>query len=227
MTDGIEWIHESLNGWGFSLVALKDADVEELAVMLGAEPGTVMAAAPFNALVVAAGSTVRLPDLARLGTCDGWAFAFETGGGIFRGDRRQLASLWEGRTYVRITDTMMDPPSASAVVDGQWDWSYFDGMVHEQARADHPLTARMTAEIGLGRAEPDPDFPDDPDECLLYVPPMADVYRLFGEHYGLSLPRETIGEPYFKNTELYGVFTAPRTLRDGSPNPKYDAVPQP
>ncbi|GGY97835.1 hypothetical protein [Streptomyces poonensis] len=228
MSDGIEWIHEALNGWGFQLVALKDAGVEELAVMLGAEPGTVMAAPAFNALVAAAGSTVRLPDLARLGTCGGWAFAFETGGGVFRLDRDHLSHLWEGRTYVRVSDTMMDPPTLHAVVDGAWDWRYFDGVVHEQVRADHPLTARMTAEIGLGGAVPDPDFPDDPDEWALYVPAMADVYRLFGEHYGLTLPRLAIGEPYhYGNTELYGVFTAPRTLPDGRPNPKYESVPRP
>ncbi|GAA2534958.1 MULTISPECIES: hypothetical protein [Streptomyces] len=227
MSDGIAWIHEALHGWGFDLVALKDAGVEDLAVMLGAEPGTVMDPPAFNAVVAAAGSTVRLPDLARLGTCGGWAFAFETGGGVFRHDRDHLRHLWEGRTYVRITDTMMDPPTVRAVVDGGFDWSYFDGGVHDRVRADHPLTARMTAEIGLGSAEPDPDFPDDPDEWGLYVPDITDVYRLVGEHYGLSLPRRVIGEPYHKNTELYGAFTAPRTLPDGRPNPGYDAVRRP
>ncbi|MEV6394592.1 hypothetical protein AB0M39_07370 [Streptomyces sp. NPDC051907] len=224
MTDGIEWIHEAFHGWGFQLVALKDAEVEDLAVMLGAEPGAVLDPPAFNAIVAAAGSTTGLPDLARLGACGGWAFAFETGGGMFRSDRRRLDHLWEDRTYVRVSDTMMDPPQVVAVVDGQWDWQYCEGVVHEQVRADHPLTARMTAEIGLGSAVPDPDFPDDPDECGLYVPGMADVYRLFGEHYGLSLPRRTVGEAYFKDTELYGTFTAPRTLKDGQPNPAYDDV---
>ncbi|MGW0330761.1 hypothetical protein ACWD0J_02595 [Streptomyces sp. NPDC003011] len=53
---------------------------------------------------------------------------------------------------------------------------------------------------------------------------MAAVYRLFGEHFGLALPREVIGEPYSENSGLQGVFTAPRTLPDGRPNPKYDRI---
>ncbi|MFD5657731.1 hypothetical protein [Streptomyces hirsutus] len=44
-------------------------------------------------------------------------------------------------------------------MDGKLDWSYFDGEVHEAVRADHPLTQRMIAEIGLGSVDPDPDFP--------------------------------------------------------------------
>ncbi|MDX3229234.1 hypothetical protein [Streptomyces sp. ME19-01-6] len=229
MTDGIEWIHEALHGQGvaFQLVALKDAEVGDLAMMPGAEPGTVMDPPTCNAIVAASGGTVRLPDLARLGTCGGWAFAFETGEGIFRYNRSHLRHLWEGRTYVHISDTAMDPPMVVAVVDGKWDWQYFDGEVHEQVRADHPLTARMTVEIGLGSSKPDPGYPDDPDEWGLYVPAMADVYRLFGEHYRLALPRRTIGDPYYKNNELYGAFTAPRTLPDGQPNPKYDDIRRP
>ncbi|MGW0330762.1 hypothetical protein ACWD0J_02600 [Streptomyces sp. NPDC003011] len=164
MDDGIEWIHEALHGWGFHLVALRDAEVEDLATMLGAEPGTVMDASAFNAIVAAAGSTVRLPDLARLGTCERWAFAFETGEGVFRRDRDHLRHLWEGRTYAHVTDTIVDPPTVVAFVDGAWDWQYREGEVHDQVRADHPLTVRMTTEIALGSAVPDPDFPDDPDE---------------------------------------------------------------
>ncbi|MFE6777232.1 hypothetical protein [Streptomyces sp. NPDC057702] len=227
MSDGMAWIAEELGPDGFQLVALRGADPEELAVMLGAEPGTVMAAPAFNSLVRAAGSTVRLPDLARLGGHADWAFAFETGGGYFRTNRSHLNHLWEGRTYVRVSDTSVDPPTISVVVDGVWDWSYFDGEVHEQARFDHPLTARMTAEIGLGDAVPDPDFPDDPDECALFVPAESDVYRLFGEHYGLSLPRHTVRRPHHTDTDLSGAFTAPRVLPDGRPNPAYAPLRQP
>ncbi|MFI2026700.1 hypothetical protein [Streptomyces buecherae] len=227
MSDGFGWIAEAGGGGGMQLVAVRGVDVEQLAVMLGAEPGTVMDAATCNAVVAAAGGTTRLPDLARLGSHGGWAYAFETGGGLFRTDRDHLNHLWEGRTSVRVSDTGMDPPLVTAVVDGAWDWQYCDGSVHERVRADHPLTARMTAEIGLGSAVPDPDFPDDPDECSLFVPDMADVYRLFGAYYGLSLPRRTIGQPFHTGTALHGAFTAPRTLPDGQPHPAYATIPRP
>lgn len=209
MTDGLSWIQDALREQSFELIAVRDAGVEELAVMLGGRPGTVMDPPAFNALVAAAGTAWRLPDLARLGARAGWAFAFETGDGPHRADRDHLRPLWEGRTWIQVSDTKMDPPTVRAFVDGVWDWSYCEGSVHEQVRPDHPLTVRMTAEIGLDRAVPDPDYPDDPDECSLYIPPMAEVYRLFGLHYGLTLPREVIGDPAFTRNDLYGVFTAP------------------
>ncbi|MFJ7418849.1 hypothetical protein ACIQXD_09530 [Streptomyces uncialis] len=65
---------------------------EEPAVMLGGRPGTVRVRDPpaFNALVAAAGTAWRLPDLARLGARAGWASAFETGDGPHRADRDHL-----------------------------------------------------------------------------------------------------------------------------------------
>ncbi|MGW2352532.1 hypothetical protein [Actinacidiphila glaucinigra] len=102
------------------------------------------------------------------------------------------------------------------IVDGELDWSYFDGEVHEAVRVDHPLTRRVIAETGLGSGDVDCDFPDEPDEWGLRVPDIRDVYRLMGEHYGLSLPRGTIvGE------DLVGVFTSPRVCANGEPNTRY------
>ncbi|MEV0125770.1 hypothetical protein AB0I16_30200 [Streptomyces sp. NPDC050703] len=54
------------------------------------------------------------------------------------------------------------------------------------------------------------------DEWGLRVPDIRDVYRLVGEHYGLSLPRRTIAD-----MELAGVFTSPRVYASGEPNLRY------
>ncbi|WSB89054.1 hypothetical protein OG805_33865 [Streptomyces cellulosae] len=56
----------------------------------------------------------------------------------------------------------------------------------------------MIAEIGLGSVDPDPDFPDEPDEWGLHVPDIWDVYRLMGEHYELSLPRRQVRGDSFR-----------------------------
>lgn len=57
---------------------------------------------------------------------------------------------------------------------------------------------------------------NEQDSC---VPDIRDVYRLVGEHYGLSLPRTTIvGE------ELAGVLTSPRAYADGESNTRYDNI---
>ncbi|CAL9490363.1 hypothetical protein SUDANB105_03205 [Streptomyces sp. enrichment culture] len=42
------------------------------------------------------------------------------------------------------------------------------------------------------------------------------MYRLLGEHYGLSLPRGTIADD-----DLVGVFTSPRVYASGEPNTPY------
>ncbi|MEU3958302.1 hypothetical protein AB0F42_00410 [Streptomyces buecherae] len=41
MSDGFAWIAEAGGGGGTRLVAVRGVDVERLAVMLGAEPGTL------------------------------------------------------------------------------------------------------------------------------------------------------------------------------------------
>lgn len=200
---------------GFYLEMVKGVSVAELAAMVGADPGLgVMSPDAFNTAV---GRSYDIPDWARLGEYAGWAYALRGGGdGFFAQRPEHLRHLWDSRTWLIVQDTTMDPPTAHIVVDGIPDWSYYDGEVHETIPADHPLTQRMIAEIGLGTVDPDPDFPDDPDEWGLHIPDIRDVYRLMGEHYGLRLPRGTI-----TNTDLAGVFTSPRTYANGEPNTRY------
>lgn len=219
--DGFEWIQSDLAPTGFCLVMVEAVGAAELATMLGADPdiGTLPPEV-FNPMRHRA---LNIPDWARPCEYAGWAFALLGGGdGFYRLRPDHVRHLWEGRTYVEVEDTTMDPPTISVVVDGEFDWSYYEGEVHEHVRADHPLTRRMTAELGLGGAVPDPDFPDDPDEWGLYVPDVRDVYRLTAEHYGLSLPRETI-----LAGSLPAVFTSPRVYANGERNTRYDNVTLP
>ncbi|MEV5010385.1 hypothetical protein [Streptomyces sp. NPDC055692] len=216
--DGFEWIQQDLASSGFYLELVKGVSVEELAAMRGADPGLgIISPDTFN---TALHRSSNVPDWARLGEHAGWAFALCGGDdGFYMQRPDHVKHLWEGRTWLTIMDTTMDPPIVDVVVDGKLDWSYFDGEVHEAVRADHPLTQRMIAEIGLGSVDPDPDFPDEPDEWGLYVPDIRDVYRLLGEHYGLSLPRRTIVDE-----DLVGVFTSPRVYANGEPNTRYDNI---
>ncbi|MDW6065137.1 hypothetical protein SAZ11_53980 [Streptomyces sp. FXJ1.4098] len=127
--------------------------------------------------------------------------------------------LWAGRTWLNIMDTTMDPPTIHVIVDGELDWSYFDGEVHELVRADHPLTQRMIAAIRLGGVDPDPRLPRRAGRVGAARPAHADVYRLMGEHYGLNLPRRTIVDE-----DLVGVFTSPRVYASGERNTRYDNI---
>ncbi|MFI1328837.1 hypothetical protein ACH4U7_01590 [Streptomyces sp. NPDC020845] len=215
---GFEWIQEDLTSWGFHLEMVKGVSVEELAAMLGADPDLgIMSPDVFNTAVRL---STNIPDWARLGEHAGWAFALCGGGdGFYMRHPDHVRHLWAGRTWLNIMDTTMDPPTIHVIVDGELDWSYFDGEVHELVRADHPLTQRMIAAIRLGGVDPDPDFPDEPDEWGLHVPPMRDVYRLMGEHYGLNLPRRTIVDE-----DLVGVFTSPRVYASGERNTRYDNI---
>ncbi|MGW2036217.1 hypothetical protein [Streptomyces sp. NPDC001811] len=217
--EGFEWIQQDLTSWGFYLEMVKGVGVEELAAMRGADPALgIMSPDVFNTALDRSGN---IPDWARLGEHAGWAFALCGGDdGFYMQRPDHLKHLWEGRTWLTVMDTTMDPPVVDVIVDGKLDWSYFDGEVHRAVRADHPLTRRMTAEIGLGSLAPDPDSPDEPeDRWRLRVPDIQDVYRLMGEYYGLSLPRRTI-----LDDELAGVFTSPRVYANGEPNTRYDNI---
>ncbi|MFT2018758.1 hypothetical protein ACMA1D_23370 [Streptomyces sp. 796.1] len=213
---GFAWLQDDLGSFGFCLEVVKGVGVEELAAMLGADAGLgIVAPDVFNAAVGGAGT---VPDWARLGEHGGWAYAWLGGSdGFYMRHPDHVRHLWEGRTWLSVTDTTMDPPTVDVVVDGALDWSYFDGEVHEMVRADHPLTQRMVAEIGLGTADPDPDFPDDPDEWGLHIPPIREVYRLVGEYYGVDLPRTSTA-----GADLVGVFTSPRVYASGERNSRYD-----
>ncbi|MFD5747664.1 hypothetical protein [Streptomyces sp. NPDC127033] len=212
MSDGFAWLHDELHDPGFILQMVRGVGVGELAEMLGADPGIdVMEPEAFNRALRQSGYSV--PDWARLGVHGGWAFAFHGGSDGFHTQRPDhVKHLWEGRTCLGVQDNGGDPPVVWAVVDGTLDWQYFWGEVHETIRTDHPLTRRMVAEIGLGTLDPD----EDPEEEGLYIPPMKDVYRLVGEHYGVSLPRRRI-----LDEGLAGVFTSPRVYASGEPNGRY------
>ncbi|MEW2514592.1 hypothetical protein [Streptomyces sp. NPDC046870] len=216
--EGIEWIQQDLTAWGFYLEMVKGVSVEELAAMLGADPDLgIMSPDVFNTALDRSGN---VPDWARLGEHAGWAFALCGGDdGFYMQRPDHVRHLWEGRTWLTIMDTTMDPPVIHVIVDGKLDWSYFDGEVHQAVRADHPLTRRMTAEIGLGGLAPNLDSPAEPDKRRLRVPDIQDVYRLMGEHYGLTLPRRPIVDE-----ELVGVFTSPRVYANGEPNTRYDNI---
>ncbi|MFH8370995.1 hypothetical protein [Streptomyces sp. NPDC018031] len=207
MSDGIDWISDDLGDLGFALTMVRGIGHEELAVLLGAQAGTVMDPVTTHAVLEASRGAGQPPDCAMLGeTGDGWAFAIEPPWAPYRADRLAPGrEMWSRYSVVGIEDTGQDPPTVFATVDGAADFHYFWGEVHGEGTENHPLTRRMAAEIGLGGREPDPDFPDDPEEWGLFIPEMRDVYRLLGEHYGLTLPRQAIAE-----RRLAHAFTEPR-----------------
>lgn len=213
--DGFEWIDGQLGRSGFWLKMLKGAGVREMAEMLAAEPGSeIIEPHLFNQVLRSTSS--ELPDYAQIGECGGWAFALLSGGdGFHTHHPDRVRHLWEGRTWLEILDSTMDPPTVSVIVEGRLDWNYFWGEVGDSVRPDHPLTQRMRDEIGLGSLDPD----EDPEEEALFIPEMAAVYRLMGEYYGLDLPRQQIVDG-----DLVGVFTSPRVYASGERNRRYDNI---
>ncbi|MFD8079418.1 hypothetical protein ACFV3E_43160 [Streptomyces sp. NPDC059718] len=114
MNDGIAWIDDELGPDGFSLLMVKGIGHEELAVRLGAQPGTLMdpdtaseTLGPSHGL-----SESGLPDYAMVGdTGNGWAFAIESPEVRTRGDRlAPERDLWSKYTVVDVSDTTQDPP---------------------------------------------------------------------------------------------------------------------
>ncbi|MEV6161389.1 hypothetical protein AB0L71_05600 [Streptomyces sp. NPDC052052] len=203
MSDGIEWIDAELGDGGFSLIMVKGISHEELAVYLGAQPGTLMdPGIAHEMLKLSHGSGSRdLPAYAMLGEADnGWAFAIESPDA---GDRNyRLApgrDLWSRHTAVSVLDTTMDPPVISVGVDGDRDWMFWE---YTTDKTDHPLTRRLVAEGGFVE-RPDRVHRDDAADDVT----MSDVYRVMGEYYGLTLPRQAIVDG-----RLPHAFTEPRTL---------------
>jgi hypothetical protein len=191
-SDGFEWLDQELGSGvsGFSLTMVKGMKHGELAVRLGAQPGTLMGPDVAQDMLELSGSSWDLPDYAMLGeTVDGWAFAIESPGATGRPDR--LASgrvMWSGHTVVHVSDTTMDPPVITVNVDGKLDWMFWE---YSTDHTDHPLTRRLAAEADSDGGSPR----------------MSDVYRIMGDHYGLSLPRQAVVD-----RRLPHVFTEPRVL---------------
>ncbi|MET7741542.1 hypothetical protein [Streptomyces sp. NPDC005385] len=202
MSDGIEWIDDDLGPEGFSLLMVKGIGHEELAVRLGARPGTVMA--PDTARETLGPSRelgqYGLPDYALVGeTGNGWAFAIESPEVPSRSDRLAPSrDLWSEYTVVSVWDTTMDPPVIRVAVDGKPHWMLWEyGTDH----VDHPLTRSLVAHGGFVERA-DRVYRDDASDGA-----MSDVYALLGAHYGLTLPRRAIAD-----RQLPYVFTEPDIL---------------
>ncbi|MEU2020655.1 hypothetical protein ABZ565_00530 [Streptomyces sp. NPDC016469] len=196
MNDGIAWLDDGPGREGYSLTMVKGITPEALAVHLGARPGTLIdpETTPGALELFHGPGSSELPDWAMVGEAAGWAFALESPEAGHRDDRpapgRDLRSR---HTVVDILDTTMDPPSVTVTVDGGTDWT-----LREYGTADtaHPVSRRLVAEAGF-LARPHGVFGDD----------ASGVYRVLGDHYGLTLPRAAITE-----ARLPHVFTEPRTL---------------
>ncbi|MGW3633293.1 hypothetical protein ACWD7F_24580 [Streptomyces sp. NPDC005122] len=200
MSDGIEWIGDELGRGGFSLTMVKGIRLEELAVYLGAQAGTVMDPDTAHEMLKLSPGPWGLPDYAMLGeTGNGWAFAVESPEARDRVDRLAPGrDMWSKHTVVTIWDSTMDPPMISVSVDGKRDWMFWEYHTNE---TDHPLTRRLVAEGGFVVLS-DRVHRDDESHVT-----MSDVYRIVGEYYGLSLPRQAV-----TGQRLPHVFSEPRVL---------------
>ncbi|CAM5517970.1 hypothetical protein [Streptomyces aurantiogriseus] len=200
MTDGIAWISDRLgDGLGFSLTLVKGIGHEELAVRLGARPGTLMDPDTAREMLELSPGPWDLPDYAVVGdTGNGWAFALESPAATDRADRLGPGrDLWSTHTVVTIWDSTMDPPIISAAVDGRFDWMFWE---YNTGHTDHPLTRRLITEAGFV-AGPNGVHRDDRFGARVT---MTNVYRIVGDHYGLTLPRQAIAD-----RRLPHVFTEP------------------
>ncbi|MFF3075294.1 hypothetical protein ACFVSN_00035 [Kitasatospora sp. NPDC057904] len=200
MRDGIDWIDAELGGEGFALTMVNGIGHEELAVHLGAEPGAVMDADTAHEMLELSPAPWQLPEYAMVGdTGNGWAFAIEPPTAPGRADRyapgRDLARR---HAFVSIVDSTMDPPVIGVSMDGDPGWYMWEYTTDDR---DHPLTRRLVAEGGFVDAGDRVHRADGADVT------MADVYRVVGEHYGLTLPRRAITD-----RRLPHAFTEPRVL---------------
>ncbi|MGA4979390.1 hypothetical protein [Streptomyces cinereoruber] len=201
MSDGIEWIDNELGAWAFSLTMVAGISYEELAVYLGAQPGAIMDPETAHDMLELSPGSWDLPDYAMLGnTSNGWAFAIESPAARDRADRLAPGrDMWSEHTVVNIWDSTMDPPIINVNVAGKHDWMFWE---YSTDHTDHSLTRRLVAEAGLVLPSDDIDGDEEFDEVA-----MADVYRIMGEHYGLTLPRQAITA-----RRLPHVFTEPRVF---------------
>ncbi|MEV7777417.1 hypothetical protein [Kitasatospora sp. NPDC088351] len=200
MSDGIEWMDAELGSEGFSLTMVRGVSHEELAVLLGARPGSVMDADTAQEMLELSPAPWRGPDYAMVGdTGNGWAFAIESPETSGRADRYASGrDLWSKHTVVKVVDSTMDPPIINVGVDGESPWMFWEYTTKEM---DHPLTRRLVAGGGFVEA---PDRVHRGDASGVG---MSDVYRIVGEYLGLTLPRQAI-----VSRRLPHVFTEPRVL---------------
>ncbi|MGI5170835.1 hypothetical protein ACQEU3_41435 [Spirillospora sp. CA-253888] len=205
---GLGWVPDAL-GENYVLTAVRGATRTQLAQALSDEP--VMNPDVF-AQVAGDPRYHGLPDFAMLGETEcGWAFAIGPPGGVLTrpGRVESLNALGSDPTRVYVCESEMDPVDVGAFVGERLDWTYngdgYVGTGWDHDMDDHPLTRRLVAEAGLvlpSEGDEDLDEDDDPEP-----PDIAEVLRLLGEHYGLSLPREDV-----EARRLHAVFTEPRTV---------------
>ncbi|MBP0453020.1 hypothetical protein J5Y04_26250 [Kitasatospora sp. RG8] len=207
--EGIAWIGGGLDH--FYLTFVHGVGIEELAVRLGAEQGSLMDAVTLDRTLRLSGESLsqgvllgeRLPGLARFGDAgNGWVFAVESCEAPFRPDRgsgtgRPHPSA--GTRSLHILDTGMDPPWLDHLVDGRHVWGYAEGVPTVPAS---PFTRELLTRGGLLPAGDD----TDPDE-LAGLLELDEVYRLVGGLLGVGLPAEAA-----LNHGLPGAFTEPRTF---------------
>ncbi|MET9255043.1 hypothetical protein [Streptomyces sp. NPDC003717] len=202
MNDGIAWLDDALGREGYSLTMVKGITPEALAVHLGAQPGTLIDADTPGAREFFHGpGSSKLPDWAMVGeAADGWSFALETPEVGHRDDRLAPGRDLRARhTVVDILDTTMDPPAVTVTVGGETEWTLAENGTDQ---VDHPVSRRLVAEAGF-LAYPHGVFRDDASQDT----GTTDVYRILGDHYGLSLPRAAVTA-----ARLPHVFTEPRVL---------------
>ncbi|MEV5989708.1 hypothetical protein AB0L85_33025 [Streptomyces sp. NPDC052051] len=203
MNDGIAWLDDALGREAYSLTMVKGITPETLAMYLGAQPGTLINAdiTPGALEFFHGPGSSKLPDWAMVGeAADGWSFALETPEAGHRDDRLAPGRDLRARhTVVDVLDTTMDPPAVTVTVGGETEW-----MLRENGtdNVDHPVSRRLVAEAGF-LAYPHGVFRDDASEDT----GTADIYRILGDHYGLSLPRAAV-----TGARLPHVFTEPTVL---------------
>ncbi|WP_329204787.1 hypothetical protein OG257_04065 [Streptomyces sp. NBC_00683] len=201
--DGIEWLDAELGGEGYALTMVEGMAPEVLAMNLGAQSGALIDpdVTPGALEFFHGPGSSKLPDWAMVGEAGGgWAFALEAPEVGHRDDRLAPGRDLRARhTVVDILDTTMDPPAVTVSVGGRTDW-----MLREYGTrdVDHPISRRLVAEAGYV-SFPHGVYRDDASEDT----GMAAVYRIIGEHYGLSLPRASV-----TGGRVPHVFTEPRVL---------------
>lgn len=185
MTDGIRWLTTQRGGWYCGVTFARGVDPEELAVRLGAEPGSVLppVTARQAAHMIDGRNCFRV---ARIGTCAGWSFAVEDG--------YHSRAWWAkpemtrgGVEMIHLTPKPDDPPREF--------WYYENGATvcamdigsESRRRGNDPdVLVPALARAGLVSPTGGPLGGERHDDY---------VERLFGaleDHFKVSLPRDLV-----------------------------------